>query len=69
MKPVTGGMLAHMLERRGWVLLRIRGSHHIYGKQGCKERISIPMHGEKPLMTGLLIKFSKIAGIERSEIE
>jgi predicted RNA binding protein YcfA (HicA-like mRNA interferase family) len=69
MKPSTGGMLAHLLERRGWVLLKIRGSHNIYGKQGCRERISIPMHGEKPLKTGLLIKFSKIAEIERSEIE
>jgi len=57
MKPVTGGMFAHMLERRGWVLLRIRGSHHIYGKQGFREKISIPIHGDKPLKVVLLKHF------------
>jgi predicted RNA binding protein YcfA (HicA-like mRNA interferase family) len=32
MKSVTGREFARIVERHGWVLLRISGSHHIYGK-------------------------------------
>lgn len=34
MKSVSGKELARLLERHGWTLLRIQGSHHIYGKTG-----------------------------------
>src|SRR5271166_3403445 len=32
MKPVSGNRICKELERRGWILLRINGSHHIYGR-------------------------------------
>jgi predicted RNA binding protein YcfA (HicA-like mRNA interferase family) len=32
MKSVTGREFARLIERRGWTLLRVSGSHHIYGK-------------------------------------
>ena len=31
MKSVSGKQLCKVLEARGWLLLRINGSHHIYG--------------------------------------
>ncbi len=34
MKSISGKELARMLERYGWQLMRINGSHHIYGKAG-----------------------------------
>jgi len=34
MKTLSGKELARKLEKNGWVLLRINGSHHIYGKSG-----------------------------------
>ena len=34
MKSVSGRDFARVVERRGWSLLRISGSHHIYGKSG-----------------------------------
>ncbi|MDP1868016.1 type II toxin-antitoxin system HicA family toxin [Bradyrhizobium sp.] len=34
MKSVTGREFARLIERRGWTLLRVSGSHHIYGKSG-----------------------------------
>ena len=43
MKSVSGKELARALERRGWTLLRIHGSHHIYGKQGSVARLSVPI--------------------------
>ncbi len=54
MKAVSGRELARIVERRGWTLLRVSGSHHIYGKPGSIVRLSIPIHGNKALKTGLL---------------
>jgi predicted RNA binding protein YcfA (HicA-like mRNA interferase family) len=54
MKSASGKELAHFVERHGWQLLRIHGSHHIYGKPGSVVRLSIPIHGNKPLKVGLL---------------
>jgi hypothetical protein len=34
MRSVSGRELARIVERRGWTLLRVSGSHHIYGKPG-----------------------------------
>jgi len=54
MKALTGQDLTRLLEHHGWTLLRISGSHHIYGKQGSKLRISVPVHGHRALKAGLL---------------
>jgi predicted RNA binding protein YcfA (HicA-like mRNA interferase family) len=45
---MSGKDLAKQLERNGWRLLRIHGSHHIYGKAGTVARISVPIHGNRP---------------------
>ena len=63
MKSLTGKELAKLLERHGWSLLRIQGSHHIYGKPGSVVRLSVPVHGNKPLKTGLLQHLLKMASI------
>jgi len=44
MKAISGKDLARLLERRGWELLRVNGSHHIYGKQGSVVSLSVPIH-------------------------
>lgn len=54
MKSVSGRQLCRVLERQGWTLLRIHGSHHIYGKSGSVVRLSVPVHGNQALKTGLL---------------
>jgi predicted RNA binding protein YcfA (HicA-like mRNA interferase family) len=68
MKPVSGRDFARMVERRGWTLLRINGSHHIYGKTGSTVRLSIPIHGNQPLKTGLLRHLAKLADISDEDI-
>jgi predicted RNA binding protein YcfA (HicA-like mRNA interferase family) len=67
MKSVSGRELARLVERRGWQLLRVNGSHHIYGKTGSIVRLSIPIHGNKALKTGLLRHLLKMAEIDESE--
>ncbi len=68
MKAVSGRDFARMVERRGWQLLRISGSHHIYGKPGSVVRLSIPIHGNRPLKVGLLRHLAKLAGIDESDL-
>jgi predicted RNA binding protein YcfA (HicA-like mRNA interferase family) len=59
MKQVSGKELARIVERHGWTLLRVTGSHHIYGKHGSVVRLSIPIHGNRPLKQGLLRSLMK----------
>lgn len=63
MKSISGKEFAKVLEQNGWILLRIQGSHHIYGKPENPDRISVPIHGNKTLKTGLLRHFLKVAGL------
>ena len=68
MKQVSGKDLARVIERHGWVLLRINGSHHIYGKQGSVVRPSIPVHADQPLKMGLLKHLLKQTGLAESDV-
>ena len=52
MNSMSGKELAKLLERNDWILLRVQGSHHIYGKAGSSIRISVPIHGNKSLKVG-----------------
>ena len=68
MKSVSGKELARLLERRGWMLLRVNGSHHIYGKSGNVVRLSVPIHGNQALKIGLLHHLLKLAEIPENEL-
>jgi len=68
MKSVSGARFAKILEKHGWQLLRIQGSHHIYGKPGQVERISVPVHKNQPLKVGLLHHLLKVAGLLESDL-
>ena len=63
MKHMSGKGLARLLEQHGWSLQRVNGSHHIYTKHGSAIRISVPIHGNAPLKTGLLHHLLKLAGL------
>jgi predicted RNA binding protein YcfA (HicA-like mRNA interferase family) len=68
MKSISGKEFAKALERHGWSLLRVQGSHHIYGKTGSEIRISIPIHRNQNLKTGLLRHFMKVAGLTENDL-
>lgn len=63
MKFLAGKEFCRLLEQKGWQLLRVHGSHHIYGKPGSIVRISVPVHGNQPLKLGLLKHLVKLAEI------
>jgi predicted RNA binding protein YcfA (HicA-like mRNA interferase family) len=63
MKAMSGKEFAKLLERHGWKLKNITGSHHVYMKEGLTARISVPIHGNKSLKLGLMRHLLKISGI------
>lgn len=68
MKTISGKDFARLLEKKDWMLKRTKGSHHIYAKEGNAIRISVPIHGNKPLKVGLLRHLMKVAEIDESEL-
>jgi predicted RNA binding protein YcfA (HicA-like mRNA interferase family) len=67
-KQVSGQDLAGIVQKRGWRLARIHGSHHIFTMPNRRERLVIPMHGNRPLKVGLLRSLMKIAGLEENDL-
>lgn len=61
-------MKAKALERNGWNLLRIQGSHHIYGKAGSDIRLSVPIHKNQTLKTGLQNHLMKMANLKEEDL-
>jgi predicted RNA binding protein YcfA (HicA-like mRNA interferase family) len=68
MKSISGRELCKLLETEGWQLKAVHGSHHVYMKSGRKERISVPVHGNKDLKLGMLKAIIKIAEIDESKL-
>ena len=68
MKSISGKDLCKILEKKGWQLKDIKGSHHVYMKTGRKERISVPVHGNRDLKIGLLRAVMRIAEISEDEL-
>lgn len=51
MKSISGKDFARLLEKKGWELKRVKGSHRVYAKEGNPARISIPIVICIPLIT------------------
>ncbi len=67
MKSISGKQFAKTLEKQGWQLVRVNGSHHVYMKPGSSARISLPIHGNDDFKIGLLKHLMKVAGIAESD--
>ena len=59
--------LARALEKKGFELDRIRGSHHAYCHPDLDITVTISFH-KKEVGKGLLIEIMKQAGITREEL-
>lgn len=69
MKSVFGKALCKIVERRGWLLKRVTGSHHIYAKEGVSIILSIPVHSNRALPTGTLRSLMKDAGLTEEDLD
>ena len=63
----TPKQLIKLLEDRGFVLDRVKGSHHIYLHPVTKRRAVVPLH-RQDLPTGTLLSILKQAGIDREDV-
>lgn len=68
MKAVSGKMLCKIVERHGWELKRITGSHHIYVKDDVEAILSIPVHSNRDLPRGTLRSLMKDADLTEEDL-
>jgi predicted RNA binding protein YcfA (HicA-like mRNA interferase family) len=68
MKPISGKRLCKLLERHGWTLLRINGSHHIYGRPDNPIILPVPVHGNDDLPTGTQRALMRLAGFTDADL-
>lgn len=64
---LTPKKVVKALRKKGFVLDRVKGSHHIYLHPETKRRAVVPLH-RKDLPKGTLISILKQAGIDRDEL-
>ncbi len=64
---LTPKKIIKTLESRGFVLDRVKGSHHIYYHPETKRRVIVPLH-KKDLPKGTLFAILKQAGIGKDEL-
>ena len=67
MKSISGKKLCKVIEKFGWTLSRIKGSHHIYYQPETKRRVVIPLH-KRDLPKGTMLEVLKQAGISKEEL-
>jgi predicted RNA binding protein YcfA (HicA-like mRNA interferase family) len=68
MKPVNGKEMCHALERAGWVLRRIQGSHYIYHRRGARRPIPVPVHGSQTLRAATQKSIMRGAGLTDADL-
>lgn len=68
MKSVSGKALCKIVERYGWELKRVTGSHHIYAHEDIRAILSIPVHGNRDLPTGILRRLLKDAELSEEDL-
>jgi predicted RNA binding protein YcfA (HicA-like mRNA interferase family) len=64
LKALSGREFCRLLEKHGWRLRRVAGSHHIYAHPVLPKVLSVPVHVGKTLKQGLQRALLKAAGID-----
>ncbi len=64
---LTPRKIIKVLEKKGFVLDRVKGSHHIYYHPETRRRAVVPLH-KKDLPKGTLLEILKQANISKDEL-
>ena len=64
---ITGTQVARALERAGFVLVRISGSHHHFHKAGVPGIVTVPVHAGEIIPPGTLSSILRQAGLSVEE--
>ncbi len=65
---LTSEKVIRALKKKGFILDRVKGSHHIYYHPKTKRRVVVPFH-KRDLPKGTLLEILKQAGITREELK
>ena len=65
---LTSAEVIKLLKSKGFVLDRIKGSHHIYYNPENKRRVVVPMHGSD-IPKGTLMEILRQAGIDKESLQ
>jgi len=67
-KRVSGQELVRALEKFGWYVERVKGSHHIMRHQNHpRTALSVPVHANRTLPAGTQVSILRDAGISADE--
>jgi len=66
-KSITPRKLIRVLVKKGFVLKRTRGSHHLFQHAVTKQRVFVPLH-TKDLPKGTLHDILKNAGLSPDDL-
>ena len=66
---VSGKQLVKALEKQGWHVKRIRGSHHIMRHPSIPDAIPVPVHGNQSIKRGTLGNILRTARISREDFD
>ncbi len=58
-----------ILEKKGFVLKRVTGSHYIFAHPETKRRVTVPYHSGQEVARGTLLQILEDAGISREEVQ
>ena len=67
LQSLTPQKIVKVLEKKGFVLDRVKGSHHIYYNLETKRRAVVPIH-KRDLPKGTLFEILKQSGISKEEL-
>jgi len=65
---LTPRKIIKILEKKGFVLDRSKGSHRIYLHPETRQRVIVPFH-RKDIPQGTLLEILRQAGISRDELQ
>jgi len=64
---LTSQQVINLLQKNGFILDRVKGSHHIYYHPEAKKRVTVPFH-KKDLPKGTLLEILRQAGISKDDL-
>jgi len=64
---VSGKQVIVALEKQGWYVKRIRGSHHVLRHPNIPDAVPVPVHGNREIKRGTLASILRVAGMSRDE--
>lgn len=59
---MNGKEVLRLLKVSGWIVVRIKGSHHMVCKDG--QLCPVPVHGTSDISQGTLANISRITGVK-----